>query len=122
MTRMISGVQRKEIAFPLYQDAGKSDTRHHCPPSPREPSAYVRCLSRHRELRRQLTIPDNERKVLRLWEMEVHDLAATKLKSFRTHDRQDLQLLCNRGLLDPRKLRASLEAAYPFSLPGKDDD
>jgi hypothetical protein len=29
--------------------------------------------------------------VLRLWKLEAHDLAATKLKSFRPKDRQDLQ-------------------------------
>lgn len=55
-------------------------------------------------------------------EFEAHDLAATKLKSFRTTDRQDLQMMCDRSLLDAKKLRASLEAAYPYSIPGKDDE
>jgi hypothetical protein len=40
-------------------------------------------------------------RVLCLWELEPHDLAATKLKSFRPQDRQDLQFLCDAGLLAP---------------------
>ena len=33
--------------------------------------------------------------VIRLWELEVHDLAVTKLKAFRPQDRQDLRFLCD---------------------------
>jgi hypothetical protein len=65
-------------------------------------------------------IPGNW-KVLRLWMLEVHDLAATKLKSFRPQDREDLQILCDRGLLHPAKLRESLQAAYPFKSPKAED-
>lgn len=54
-------------------------------------------------------------RVIRLWELEVHDLAATKLKSFRPKDRQDLQFLCDAGLLEPKELRASLESAFLWS-------
>ena len=61
-------------------------------------------------------------KVLRLWKLEIHDLAATKLKSFRAQDRQDLQMLCDQGLIDAKKLRDRLNAAYLFYVPGKDDD
>jgi Nucleotidyltransferase of unknown function (DUF6036) len=61
-------------------------------------------------------------KVLRLWKLEVHDLAATKLKSFRIKDRQDLQMLCDQGLINANKLRDRLKAAYPLYVPGKDDD
>jgi hypothetical protein len=59
--------------------------------------------------------------VLRLWQLEVHDLATTKLKSFRTHDKQDLQALCDKGLLDARKLRESLDAAFPLRSPKEED-
>jgi Nucleotidyltransferase of unknown function (DUF6036) len=61
-------------------------------------------------------------KVLRLWKLEVHDLAATKMKSFRPQDRQDLQMLCDQRLINADKLRDRLNAAYPFYVPGKDDD
>jgi hypothetical protein len=60
-------------------------------------------------------------KVLRLWMLEVHDLAATKLKSFRPKDREDLQILCDRGLLDAAKLEESLKAAFPFKSPKVED-
>jgi len=36
-------------------------------------------------------------KVIRLWQLEIHDLAATKLKSFRRQDRDDLRSLCDTG-------------------------
>lgn len=60
-------------------------------------------------------------KVLRLWKLEVHDLAATKLKSFRPQDREDLQILCDRGLLNAAKLQESLQAAFPFRSPKVED-
>jgi hypothetical protein len=60
-------------------------------------------------------------KALRLWKLEVHDLAVTKLKSFRPQDREDLQLLCDQGLLSAAKLRASLDAAFPFRSPKEED-
>jgi hypothetical protein len=61
-------------------------------------------------------------KVLQLWKLEVHDIAASKLKRFHAGDREDIQGLCDRGLLDPLRLRAALEQAFQFSLPGKDDE
>ncbi len=60
-------------------------------------------------------------KVIRLWRLEPHDLAATKLKSFRPKDRHDLQFLCDQGLLDPADLRRSLEAAFTWDAE-KDGD
>src|SRR5262245_16738332 len=60
-------------------------------------------------------------KVLRLWKLEVHDLAVSKLKSFRPRDREDLQALCDRGLLNPAKLRESLQEAFPFKSPKEED-
>ena len=65
-------------------------------------------------------IPGNWR-VLKVWMLEVHDLAATKLKSFRPQDRQDLQSLCDLGLLTEAKLYESLDAAFPFRSPKKED-
>ena len=59
--------------------------------------------------------------VLRLWELEPNDLAATKHKSFRPQDRQDLQFLCDAGLLSPDELRASLESAFLW-IHQKDGD
>ena len=70
--------------------------------------------------RRSVAVPGNWQ-VLRLWKLEVHDLATTKLRSFRPKDRQDLQELCDRGLLDPAKLRESLENAFPWRSPKAED-
>ncbi len=53
--------------------------------------------------------------------LEVHDLAATKLRSFRPRDREDLQNLCDRGLLNAAKLYESLQAAFPFRSPKMED-
>lgn len=60
-------------------------------------------------------------KVLRLWKLEIHDLAATKLKSFRPQDREDLQMMCDRGLLTAAQLRAALEDAFPWRSPKEGD-
>jgi hypothetical protein len=60
-------------------------------------------------------------RVLRLWALEPHDYAATKLKSFRAKDREDLRFLCDQGLLDPAELRRSVESAFVW-VAEKDDD
>jgi hypothetical protein len=60
-------------------------------------------------------------RVLRVWRANPHDLAATKLKSYRPQDRKDLQFLCDRSLLDPGELRRSLESAFAWSME-KDGD
>jgi hypothetical protein len=70
--------------------------------------------------RRCKSLPGNW-KVLKVFVLEIHDLATTKLKSFRPQDREDLQMLCDQGLLDPAKLRDSLEAAFPFRSPKIED-
>lgn len=59
--------------------------------------------------------------VIRLFHLEPHDLAATKLKRFSLKDREDVRELCDRGLLDPVVLEARLASAFLFSLP-KDGD
>ncbi|HZT81768.1 MAG TPA: DUF6036 family nucleotidyltransferase, partial [Gemmataceae bacterium] len=59
--------------------------------------------------------------VIRLWKLEPHDLAATKLKTFRPQDRQDLQFLCDLGLLKATDLKRSLDSAFLWSLE-KDGD
>ncbi len=60
-------------------------------------------------------------RVIRLWELEEHDLAATKLKRFSPQDREDLKFLCDQGLLQAEKLRDSLEKAFMWDHP-KDGD
>jgi hypothetical protein len=70
---------------------------------------------------RRCTLFPGNWKVLRVWALEVHDLAVTKLKSFRPQDREDLQILCDRGLLDAAKLYESLDAAFPFRSPKTED-
>lgn len=61
-------------------------------------------------------------KVLRLWKLEIHDLAVSKLKSFRPQDREDLQALCDRSLLNAATLRARLEKAFQFRSPKPEDE
>jgi hypothetical protein len=63
----------------------------------------------------------NSWQVIRLWRLEVHDLAATKLKCFRPQDREDLQFLCDTGRLKSDKLKEALEKAFIWDLP-KDGD
>jgi len=60
-------------------------------------------------------------KVLKIFVLEANDLATTKLKSFRPRDREDLQILCDRGLLDKAKLNDSLNEAFPFKSPKPED-
>lgn len=50
---------------------------------------------------------------------EPHDLAVTKLKRFHAKDRQDLQILCDSGLLEADRLRQGLDSAFAWA--GKDD-
>jgi hypothetical protein len=60
-------------------------------------------------------------RVIRLWRLEIHDLAATKLGCFRPQDREDLQLLCDMSLLRADKLREAVELAFIWSME-KDGD
>jgi hypothetical protein len=60
-------------------------------------------------------------KVIRLYQLEPHDLAATKLTRFSAKDQGDVRLLCDLGLLDSAKLEESLNRAYLWSTD-KDGD
>ncbi len=60
-------------------------------------------------------------KVLRLWRPQPADLAATKLKCYRSQDRQDLKFLCDQRLITAQGLRQSLESAFIW-VHEKDDD
>ena len=70
---------------------------------------------------RSKEVPGNWQ-VIRLWELEVHDLAATKLKTFRPQDRQDLKFLCDQGILRANKIRESLEKAWMWTTAKDGDD
>jgi hypothetical protein len=61
--------------------------------------------------RQRCTEVPGDWRVIRLWRLDPHDLAATKLESFRVQDREDLQFLCDRGFLEGEKLRQALERA-----------
>ncbi len=54
-------------------------------------------------------------KVLRVFHLEPHDLAASKLWRFATKDRADIRQLCDLGHLDPDRLEQILEKAFPFN-------
>lgn len=70
---------------------------------------------------RSKEVPGNWR-VIRLWELEEHDLAATKMKTFRPQDRQDLRFLCDQGALRADKLRKALEKAWIWTTAKDGDD
>jgi hypothetical protein len=70
--------------------------------------------------RRSREVPGNWR-VIRLWELEPNDLAATKIRAFRPQDRQDLQFLCDLGVLQAAKLRQSMEEAWLWEPPEGDE-
>ena len=59
--------------------------------------------------------------VIRPWVLEPNDLAVTKMKSFRSQDRQDLKYLCDRGVLQVDKLRESMDKAWMWTTE-KDGD
>jgi len=59
--------------------------------------------------------------VLRLFHLESHDLAVTKLKRFARKDQEDIRGLCDLGLLDPDELNRRLESTWWFALE-KDGD
>jgi len=69
---------------------------------------------------RSKEVPGNWQ-VIRLWELEIHDLAVTKMRTFRQQDRQDLRFLCDQGVLQADKLRESLEKAWIWTTE-KDGD
>jgi hypothetical protein len=59
--------------------------------------------------------------VVRPWFLEPNDYAATKLNRFAQKDREDLQYLCDHGLIEPVELRRSLESAFLWTAE-KDGD
>jgi hypothetical protein len=59
--------------------------------------------------------------VIRLWELEPNDLAATKMRAFRPQDRQDLQFLCDLGVLQVDQLRQSMEEAWLWEPPDEEE-
>lgn len=65
---------------------------------------------------------DGDWQVIRLWVLEPNDLAATKMKSFRPQDREDLRFLCDQGLLRADRLRDSMDKAWIWTTPKDGDD
>jgi hypothetical protein len=63
--------------------------------------------------------------VIRLFHLEDHDFAVTKLKRFSAKDREDIRIMCDQGLLNPDTLTERVRAAYLLhneQNPDKDDD
>jgi Nucleotidyltransferase of unknown function (DUF6036) len=60
--------------------------------------------------------------VLRVYHLDPHDLAATKLRRFEPKDREDIRQLCDLGLLDPTTLEEILEKAFRWNLEKDGDD
>ncbi len=57
--------------------------------------------------------------VIRPKRPEANDLAVTKLKRFHAKDREDVRILCDRGLLDAVTLRERLDSAHAFTEEGE---
>jgi hypothetical protein len=60
-------------------------------------------------------------KVIRLYRLDPHDLAASKLRRFSAKDRADVRLLCDLGCLNPERLEQILEKAFLWNMD-KDGD
>jgi hypothetical protein len=60
-------------------------------------------------------------KVLRPRHLEIHHLAASKLKRFHAKDREDLRILCDTGRMTSEGLRGALESAFAFSADEEED-
>jgi Nucleotidyltransferase of unknown function (DUF6036) len=59
--------------------------------------------------------------VIRLFHLDDHDLAVSKLRRFAAKDREDVRNLCDLGLLDPAVLEQRLESAL-WHIHPKDGD
>ena len=59
--------------------------------------------------------------VIRLFHLEDHDFAVTKLKRFSPKDQEDIRTMCDLELLDPDTLAQRVIAAHPFRHE-KDED
>jgi hypothetical protein len=67
------------------------------------------------------TQSDGPWKAIRVFQLDAHDLAVTKLSRFRPKDRDAIRWLCDRGALDPSTLEERFESAFLWSTP-KDGD
>jgi hypothetical protein len=59
--------------------------------------------------------------VLTVWQPEVNDLAASKLKRYASKDKDDLRHLCDNGLLQAERLRGALESAFMWETEESGD-
>jgi hypothetical protein len=64
---------------------------------------------------------DGPWRVLRVFHLDPHDLAATKMRRFATKDREDIRQLCDLGLIDEAQLESTLEKAFWY-VHEKDGD
>ena len=60
-------------------------------------------------------------RVLTVHQLDVHDLAVSKLRRFAAKDRQDIEELCDKGLLSPERLKSAFESAFVWTTD-KDGD
>jgi hypothetical protein len=60
-------------------------------------------------------------KILRPKQLEIHDLAVTRLKRFHPKDRNDLRILCETGRLHADGLRRALDLAFAFAADEEED-
>lgn len=60
-------------------------------------------------------------RVLVVWQPEVNDLVASKLKRYAAKDRDDLRHLCDKGFLQAEKLRQSLTLAFIWNAEDDPD-
>jgi hypothetical protein len=61
-------------------------------------------------------------RVLRVHQLDVRDLAVSKLRRFAPKDRQDIQELCDKGLLRPEELESAFESAFRWTTDKDGDD
>jgi hypothetical protein len=99
-------------------DKAKEHERYLEEVPPGLPPVWAGCLKRASEVAEKWS-------VIRLFHLEDHDFAVTKLKRFSTKDREDIRTMCDGNLLNPDTLTERVRAAYPFHNehnPDKDDD
>lgn len=78
------------------------------------PPVWSGCYMRAKEA-------DEKWVVIRLFHLEDHDFAVTKLKRYSRKDEEDIRLMSDLGLLDPETLEKRVEAAW-FLSHEKDED
>ena len=61
-------------------------------------------------------------RVLRVHQLDVHDLAVSKLRRFAAKDRQDIRELCDKGLLRPEELKSAFDSAFVWTTEKDGDD